>query len=195
MRNLVVAGSALVASGLVALGATACSSDDAGDPGFGYETGAEMLPGENCMRCHQPGKGDPAPEWSAGGTLYAGLDSDEGVEGAKVTLTDTNGKTETVTTNRVGNFHFPKGLERPFKVSIEFEGKTIEMPGEAPAGNCNTCHQHPGPVGDAPGRMFPEKFRGDWVPMDAGAGDGGMTDAGAGGSGSGGSGSGGSDAG
>lgn len=159
---------------LLAIGlfGAACSSED---DGVGYETGPTMRPGENCLACHQPGFGDPAPTWSAGGTIYGSKSagSDEGVKGVIVTITDSNGRTESATTNRVGNFYFEDGLEPPYTVSIEYEGETIEMPLEAPAGACNACHSWPDPIADAPGRIFTPQGRGDWVPMDWDAGDGG----------------------
>lgn len=157
---------------LLAIGSfgAACS---AGDDGVGYATGPTMRPGENCLACHQPGFGDPAPTWSAGGTIYGSKSagSDEGVKGVIVTITDSTGRTETATTNRVGNFYFEDGLEPPYTVSIEYEGETIEMPLEAPAGACNACHSWPDPIADAPGRIFTPQGRGDWVPMDWDAGD------------------------
>ncbi|MEZ4369221.1 MAG: hypothetical protein R3B07_00290 [Polyangiaceae bacterium] len=159
---------------LLAIGAfgAACSSEDAG---VGYPTGPTMRPGENCLACHQPGFGDPAPTWSAGGTIYGSksANADEGVRDVIVHITDTNGVSASAKTNSVGNFFFDDDLEPPYTVSIEYDGETIEMPLEAPAGSCNACHSWPDPIADAPGRIFTPQGRGDWVPMDWDAGDGG----------------------
>ncbi|MCA9630269.1 MAG: carboxypeptidase regulatory-like domain-containing protein [Myxococcales bacterium] len=159
---------------LLAIGlfGAACSSEDAG---VDYPTGPTMRPGENCLACHEVGFGDPAPTWSAGGTIYGSKSAaaDQGVKGVVVTITDVNGRTESAKTNRVGNFYFEEGLEPPYTVSIEYEGEILEMPLEAPAGSCNACHSWPDPIADAPGRIFTPQGRGDWVPMDWDAGDGG----------------------
>ena len=160
----------LLIGGVLLGGLAACSGEDAGGEadGPGYVTGPTMFPGRNCLGCHAEGFGDPAPSWSAGGTLYQARDSEDGVEGAVVTLTDALGMTATAVTNSVGNFYFPEGLEAPFWASIEYEGETIEMPFEAPAGSCNACHTHPSPLAGAPGRLFPSQGRGDWAAPDAG---------------------------
>ncbi len=162
---------------LLAIGlfGAACSG---GDEGVDYPTGPTMRPGENCLACHQPGFGDPAPTWSAGGTIYGSksANADEGVKGVVVTITDFNGVTKSAKTNRVGNFYFDDELEPPYTVSIEYEGETIEMPLEAPAGSCNACHSWPDPIADAPGRIFTPQGRGDWEPMDWDAGDAGDGD-------------------
>ncbi|MBS2014578.1 MAG: hypothetical protein JST00_16950 [Deltaproteobacteria bacterium] len=145
---------------------SACGSSDepAGDvaaPGTDLSAtevrGATMRPGDNCLRCHsKPGKYG-APEWTAGGTIYARRDApfdSEGVRGVKVTLRDAEGRTATAITNAVGNFYVREPLTRPFRVTIEYEGRRKEMPIDAPAGSCNACHSWPDPSGGAPGRIF-----------------------------------------
>jgi hypothetical protein len=140
-------------------GTLAACSDDGGTSTSqdGTEsTGPEMRPGDNCLRCHSTTSGLTAPPWTAAGTVFRRNDADldEGVEGAQVSITDVNGESTTVTTNRVGNFFTRARLEAPFRVAIEYEGRRIEMPIEAPAGSCNACHSWPDPIAGAPGRIY-----------------------------------------
>jgi hypothetical protein len=150
-----------LAFGVAACGAEGGASSDSGAPGTDLSAtevrGATMRPGDNCLRCHsKPGKYG-APEWTAGGTIYASKDAPfdaDGVPGVRVTITDVDGRRATAITNSVGNFYTREPLTKPFRVAIEYEGRRKEMPIEAPAGSCNACHSWPNPSGGAPGRIF-----------------------------------------
>jgi hypothetical protein len=120
------------------------------------EPGPFMRPGENCLRCHSPTSDTGAPIWTAGGTVFARKDADrdEGVPGALVVITGANGERVELTTNAAGNFYTRKSLTKPYRVAITYEGRTKEMPVDAPAGSCNACHSWPDPSGGAPGRIY-----------------------------------------
>lgn len=141
---------------------SACGSDDgtATDLAATEVFGPTMRPGDNCLRCHSQGTKENleqnAPVWSAGGTVYARKDAerDEGVAGVNVKITDATGRVVELRTNEVGNFFTRAPLTKPYRVAIEYQGKTKEMPVEAPAGSCNACHSWPDPVGGAPGRIY-----------------------------------------
>lgn len=117
--------------------------------------GPLMRPGWNCNAtgCHFPLGQTKPPPWSAGGTVFLDRMSDpnDGVKGAVVTLTDEEGKEVSLTTNEAGNFYTLEKLVGPLRVSLSYDGRTIRMPGTAPAGSCNFCHQ---PLGDAKGRIY-----------------------------------------
>jgi hypothetical protein len=148
---------ALAAAALALATLVACGGDDglASTEDSRTAPGPLMRPGENCLRCHSANSPTKAPPWSAGGTIYPSLtaDRDDGVAGVTVFLEDRTGKKVTATTNEAGNFYVREPLEAPYKVAIEFEGRRIEMPIEAPAGSCNACHSHPDPAGKAKGRI------------------------------------------
>jgi hypothetical protein len=138
-------------------GAMSCGNNDEDQPVARSSTtpGPLMRPGWNCNAtgCHFPLGQTKPPPWSAGGTVFLDRKSDpsEGVKGAVVTLTDEEGKEVSLTTNEAGNFYTLEKLVGPLRVSLSYEGRTIRMPGKAPAGSCNFCHQ---PLGDAQGRIF-----------------------------------------
>lgn len=143
------------------LSITACdgAAPDQADTYDPAATGPLMRPGENCLRCHEPGFGDDAPTWSFGGTVYSFADEEDringGLEGAVLTVTDAEGTEVSVTSNERGNFHYPEGLVAPFLVKLEYDGMVTEPAYPMPAGSCNACHSHPSPVGGAPGRIYP----------------------------------------
>jgi len=136
------------------LGAIACSSEQ--DMGFGFATGPSMQPGDDCLRCHAPGSTYPtAPHWSLAGTVYPRPDAPAtaGVQGADVVVTTEAGALlETLTTNSVGNFYSTTPLPEGFRVSVHYQGASIEMPCPPPAGNCGACHSVP-PIGGPSGRI------------------------------------------
>lgn len=138
----------------------ACASDSNGDPCGPLQTdpGPTMRPGDNCLRCHQDGFGDPdAPPFTAAGTVFASPHAPhcEGVEGVKVVLTGADGGEITLVTNEAGNFWTQEPLtEMGPGPRLEFEGRTIEMVRDLPGTPaCNACHSDP-PVGGAPGKIF-----------------------------------------
>lgn len=146
--------SVAVTLALVAAISLGCGGSDSEGGAYGFSTGALMLPGENCLRCHSKGSPYPrAPTWTAGGTVFARADAteSEGVSGAVIEITDKAGRKVILTTNSAGNFYTQEELQAPFRVAIEHNGRRAEMPIEAPAGSCNACHSHPDPTGGTKG--------------------------------------------
>jgi len=139
-------------------GLTACAMDTGNGDGVGFMTGPLMQPGDNCRRCHGgPGTSYPeAPEWTAAGTIFPGPDSPitDGVPSVQVHLMNPDGgMIETLTTNAAGNFYTSTPLPTGFRVALDYEGESIEMPCAPPSGGCGACHNQP-PIGRAPGRIF-----------------------------------------
>lgn len=139
------------------LGCGAHDSDLAGPMGeaLPFETGPEMLPGDNCRSCHgAPSSRYPdAPDWSIAGTVFAGPDSDEGVADVTVSVIDATGARITATTNAAGNFYTAIPAVAPYSVSLHKGAASITMAVPPPAGGCNACHSLR-PIGGAPGRLF-----------------------------------------
>lgn len=115
----------------------------------------QMRPGEACVECHT--REDEGPLYSIAGTLYpTGHEPDDckGVTsafGAKVVITDANGKVVELNVNASGNFVYSGSIATPYTA------KVVSADGERPMfspqsnGDCNTCHQASGP--SAPGRV------------------------------------------
>lgn len=123
--------------------------------------GPLMAPGEDCNECHggdddaresEGEDGEDGPFWSAAGTVYPSLDAaaDAGLEGARVHLTDANGRTVTLRSNQAGNFYTAERLAFPLRVSVTINGRTDEMEDPVLYGGCNSCHA---PAGEAEGRL------------------------------------------
>ena len=121
-----------------------------GVSGCGGE-GADMLPGSDCVSCHQRGGADEAPSWSAAGTLFADLDGSAGVRSARVIITDSLGTEESLTTTSSGNFYTNARLVPPLSARVEFEDRTVEMAATVDTGACNSCHSCEGSAG---GKLF-----------------------------------------
>lgn len=122
----------------------------------GEVTGPLMRPGQDCLSCHSEGAGRGAPTWTAAGTVYALADADaeSGVPRVDVLLKNAdNTLIEKLTTNAVGNFYTATPLPAGFRVGLEYQGESIDMPCAPPAGLCNACHNVP-PIGAAPGRIY-----------------------------------------
>lgn len=114
-----------------------------------------MKPGWNCLSCHREGGQASSKPWSAAGTIYGDADADvcDGVAGVNVIFTDADGVELTrVVSNEVGNFYTAFALPEGFRVALERQGRTVQMPISPPAGSCNACHDTP-PLGDALGRI------------------------------------------
>ncbi len=112
-----------LAMALVALGACVPSK------------GPLMEPGSDCLSCHD---GAAARRWTAAGT-WSG-------EGAHVSITDADGKSFTLRTNRVGNFYTAEPLAFPFRVSVD----GAQMPTAVDYGGCNRCHALGGTIQTGP---------------------------------------------
>ena len=110
-----------------------------------------MQPGQDCFQCH----GRNAQAWSVAGTIYPAADSaaSAGFGGAKVFLTDAQGRAFTLTSNSAGNFYTAEPLKFPLHVEADANGVRMAMSAPVTSGSCNTCHAQP-PTGDALGRVF-----------------------------------------
>lgn len=122
---------------------------------------SEMRPGDDCLRCHGGNPGGPetgrvesAPAFSVAGTVYGAPDanSDAGVGGATVQVTDANGSVLELRSNSAGNFYTSRAVVFPVQVCVTRDGASGCMVAPAPNGACNYCHSVP-PNGGAPGRI------------------------------------------
>jgi hypothetical protein len=122
------------------------------------EPGPQMRPGNNCLRCHAPGKQAASRPFSFGGTVFPAANSEpcsDGVEGVTIDVTDSKGRSVSVMSNEAGNFWTAEPLTPPFRISAKRGSKTVEMPIESPTGGCALCHSAVGPVGGAKGSIRP----------------------------------------
>lgn len=106
--------------------------------GEGEEGGGTMMPGSNCMSCHD-GRGE-APVFTAAGTVYPyGTAPDgAGLAGVAVTLTG-NGRTVTLVTNSAGNFFTSASLGASLSVAVSGNGGSTDR-GVHHGGACASCH-------------------------------------------------------
>jgi hypothetical protein len=137
----------------------------------------EMFPGRDCVGCHLENDGPPL---AIGGTIYAytfpnadikkaqsGADC-FGIEGKALTITDADGQTFEVVSNRAGNFFVegnPDDLAKPFKVklndAVNQDGVKAGMATSPMYGGCARCHNPDVPDAVAAGLEF------DTSPSDA----------------------------
>lgn len=118
----------------------------------GGSPSAEMLPGSDCMGCHQEASARPL---LLGGTVYATgsprqgepLDDCFGLEGVEVSVVDAEGRELSTLTNRAGNFYFEsRGFElaMPYSASIRWNRQGTElvtpMVTQPLYGGCARCH-------------------------------------------------------
>jgi hypothetical protein len=99
--------------------------------------GPMMSPFEDCLGCHEGG--GEARAWTVAGTWR---------RGARVTVTDANGKSFTLKGNDAGNFYTAESLAFPLQVSVD--GKPMQYWDPNPPatvaevrygfGGCNLCH-------------------------------------------------------
>lgn len=120
------------------------------------EDGPMMEPGRDCGECH--GGGDERG-WSVSGTVYARPDAAEGdgVQDARVLVTDANGRRLTLTSNQAGNFYTAEKLVFPLTVAVERGGEREAMEAAVQDGSCNRCHAWPPAEPEVAGRV---SFRG-----------------------------------
>lgn len=119
-----------------------------GEPGCRGE-GSDMLPGSDCLACHD-GNGR-APTWSAGGTIFTDASGLKAAKNVTITITDDAGKVVTMTSNASGNFYTSKSLTFPINVEIEKGGVKKSMATAVDVGGCNSCHAC---AGEAGGKLF-----------------------------------------
>ncbi|HEY8924488.1 MAG TPA: hypothetical protein VIU64_08910 [Polyangia bacterium] len=124
----------------------------------GGEGSASMDPGRACISCHASTGGE-APNFAIAGTLYpTGHEPDlcDGTDGstagAKVVITDAQGKVITLTPNAAGNFTYRGGVTMPFQAAVTYMGRERRMASSPPNGDCNACHTANGAM-SAPGRI------------------------------------------
>lgn len=102
--------------------------------------GESHNPGKNCLnsKCHGGGE----EHFFAGGTIYQDPEGTRGRIGAEIKITDAHGKTETLTSDQLGNIYTKTSLNPPFTISASYKGREVKMPGEALNGGCNAngCH-------------------------------------------------------
>jgi hypothetical protein len=122
-----------------------CSTpNQAGCPG----EGPTMLPGADCLACHDVRLGDLTGPITAGGTAFTDLGGSAPLVGAKIHITDEAGGNEVVlNTNSVGNFYTVAPIPSPFVASLESGGSTIAMVEHQTDGGCNSCHNCSGAAG------------------------------------------------
>jgi hypothetical protein len=137
---------------VLAWGAAACDPvhSDAvsalGGEAPGVRTGPLHRPGQPCLLCHDGAMLDP-PAFSIAGTVFLHPGDRTPVDGARVTLTDVDGKTFTAQTNQAGNFYVTPGQftpHYPMIARVSSSGLTVSMNtliGEQ--GSCNGCHVDP----------------------------------------------------
>lgn len=106
-----------------------------------------MLPGSDCIACHTRGGADEAPNWTAAGTIFDGLDGSAGVAGAKITVTDSTGASVQMTSSSAGNFYTNQALVPPLIATVETDNGILEMRTSVATGACNSCHQCSGTPG------------------------------------------------
>jgi hypothetical protein len=136
--------------------------------------GPMMSPGEDCLECHGGGEGgggggdkpnaifglgggeDDGPPWTVAGTVYGARNAaaSDGVRGARIHLTESNGSGRTVSlrSNEAGNFYLADHLTFPLRVAVEKDGLSRTMPDAVNEGGCNGCHSAGGNDG-AEGRV------------------------------------------
>ena len=107
--------------------------------------------GKNCLTsgCHSGNGEEP---FSIGGTIYTDADGTDVRVGAKIKVVDANGRTTTLTSDQLGNFHTGRNMEAPFTITASYKGRKVKMSGDASAGGCNAdgCHAS----GSSTGRVF-----------------------------------------
>lgn len=107
---------------------------------------AVMLPGRQCLACHNSRGQADSLVWTAAGTVYdspTAKCNTGGVEGVSVQLSDESGNVLiTLTTNRTGNFFTAEPIKfRQLRVRISKDNKVREMLTMPGVGDCASCHQ------------------------------------------------------
>ncbi len=113
-----------------------------------------MLPGANCLACHEagvPGDGDEEEEMTAAGTVFADEWGTMGAANVIVRIIDATGYVVEKTSNSVGNFYTGRDLVFPITAQVERDGKVLEMDDPVDEGGCNSCHSC---SGEAEGKLY-----------------------------------------
>lgn len=103
-----------------------------------------MKPGSRCLDCH---------DFLVAGTVHGARDDVadcDGVAGAVVRLTGSDGAVLEATTNAAGNFFIESGTLRiPYTASVLYEGRAAVMENDQTNYECAACHTARG----LPGRI------------------------------------------
>lgn len=122
----------------------------------GVPRGPTHRPGQPCAHCHQSG-GPGNPNFSIAGTIYQDAERELPVEGAQVSLVDSNGDGWTLYTNCAGNFYITENDWQPqFPVWASVHWGDIHVDMESPIyrdGSCASCHTSPA-APDSPGHVY-----------------------------------------
>jgi len=98
-------------------------------------------PGTACLQCHGAGQG---PDFTLGGTVYDGLNSDVPMAGVTVTLLDADGVELILTTSENGNFWTNQQLAYPVTTTTSNCPNTHPMLStvQSAGADCNSggCH-------------------------------------------------------
>lgn len=109
----------------------------------GEEPGAEHRAGQPCLTCHG-GSGPAGPHWSFAGTVFEKRGGRVGAKDVIVTLTDATGASQTLRTNKVGNFYLRYenwSPTYPVGVALKRDGATATMYTTIGRnGACAFCH-------------------------------------------------------
>lgn len=124
------------------------TENEACEPGTCRGEGSRMLPGSDCLSCHEPGEHEG---WYAAGTIFADKAGLEPAEGVTIRITGADGVTTQLTSNSVGNFFTGRTINFPATVEVERDGEIRQMGSEIHTGACNSCHACDGA---AQGKMF-----------------------------------------
>lgn len=105
------------------------------------ENGPLMNPGQDCMSCHAAGEEAASHSWSVAGTVFDA--SGNGLQGAKIEITDGDSRVHVLTSNAAGNFYTAESMKAPFQsAALRFDGRTAFSPHDPGklVGSCNACH-------------------------------------------------------
>jgi hypothetical protein len=118
-------------------------------PGTCGGEGGRMLPGADCVVCHDgtSSEDDEAPRFGAAGTAFRDLGGSDGLSDALVRVTDANGTVVELATNSVGNFYTTRTFVFPIDAEIEVGGTVRAMAASVDVGACNSCHACDGEAG------------------------------------------------
>jgi hypothetical protein len=118
-------------------------------PGTCGGEGGKMLPGSDCLACHDGSNSgeDEAPRFGAAGTAFVDLGGSDGLSGAIVRITDATDTVVELDTNSAGNFYSTRSLAFPITAEIEVDGTVRTMATSVDVGACNSCHACQGEAG------------------------------------------------
>ncbi len=111
--------------------------------------GEAMLPGTDCLGCHQQG-GKANSVFTVAGTVMTSSTCPTAVKGATVMITDNGGSSFELLSNEVGNFFSSDPVQLPLTVSVQLDGAIYEMASPSPQGSCGACHSEGSQLGFVP---------------------------------------------